>query len=427
MILKAIVVNILTFEAKLLVRRKRPTIIAITGSVGKTSTKDAIYAVLRRHCAARKSQKSFNSEIGVPLTVLGLSSAWSSPLLWVKNLAEGMLTALFAREYPKVLVLETGVDRPGDMGVLAGWLKPHIVVLTRLPDVPAHIEYFATPEAVIAEKMELVQALRPDGVLIYNNDDEQIRREIEHVRQASFGYSRYSPSHYTVSGDTILYDGSTPHGMEFTLTHFDESAPVTVSHSLGVQHAYNFAAATAVGAQFDIDLESAATALSEHRPPAGRMRLITGVTGTLIIDDTYNSSPVAAERALLTLKEIKHTKRKIAVLGDMLELGQYSVPEHERIGALVPECADMLITIGVRARKFAEGALEHGMSEKVILQYDDVDRAAQELRTLVKTGDVILVKASQSIRAEKVVQHLMDRPELAPELLVRQDPEWIKR
>lgn len=423
-VFKHVVVRILTLEATLLLKRKKPTIIAITGSVGKTSTKDAIYAAIKDHVSARKSQKSFNSEIGVPLSVLGLPNAWSNPLSWLKNLSEGLVTALFVGEYPEVLVLETGVDRPGDMKALTSWLKPDIVVLTRLPDVPVHVEYFSTPEEVIKEKFELVKALKPDGVLIYNNDDEKIRQIIEDVRQTAFGYSRYSPSHFTVTGDAILYDGSTPAGMEFEVTHFEEQVRVKVGHSLGVQHAYNYAAALAVAAQFEINLSDAAAALKNHVPPPGRMRLIAGAHGTLIIDDTYNSSPVASEQALHTLKEIKHAKRKIAVLGDMLELGQFSVQEHERIGAMIPKCADILITIGVRARKFAEAALEHGMSEKVILQYDDINRAATELRAMIDTGDVILVKASQSIRAERLVHHLMDRPELAEELLVRQDVAW---
>jgi UDP-N-acetylmuramyl pentapeptide synthase len=111
----------------------------------------------------------------------------------------------------------------------------------------------------------------------------------------------------------------------------------------------------------------------------------------------------------------------------MMELGQFSSSEHERIGALVPKCADMLLTLGVRSRKIAEGALEHGLSEKVIWQYDDVGRAGRELQNLLEPGDVVLVKASQSIRAEKVVEEIMAEPERAEQLLVRQDSSWKVR
>lgn len=425
--LKSIIVAILTFEAKILLKRRNPKIIAITGSVGKTSTKDAIFTVLKDRVHARKSQKSFNSEIGVPLSILGLGNAWNNPFGWMKNILDGFFIACFIRDYPEVLVLEAGVDRPGDMKKLATWLKPDVVVLTRLPDVPVHVEYFATPEEVVAEKMHLVHALKSDGVLVYNNDDEKIRHVMHEVRQQSFGYSRYSPSHFTASHDKVLYDGSTPAGLEFTLSHLDTEVTMLVRASLGVQHTYNYAAAAAVGALFDIDLHESAAALHEHVPPAGRMRLIRGANKTLIVDDTYNSSPVACERALQTLKELRNVHRKIAVLGDMMELGQFSVREHERMGELAATSADVLVTLGVRSRKIAEGALEHGMSEKVILQYDDIERAARELREIIEPGDILLIKASQSIRAEKVVAALMAQPEKAGELLVRQDTMWEKK
>lgn len=424
---KHVIVAILTAEAKVLLTRKKPKIIAITGSVGKTSTKDAIYSALKDSVHARKSQKSYNSELGVPLSVLGLENAWNSPIGWIKNIFDGAYIAFFAKDYPAVLVLEMGVDRPGDMKRLMAWARPDIVVLTRFPDVPVHVEYFETPEAVIDEKMQLVRALRPEGVIIYNNDDELVRRAAEDALQKSFGYSRYSPSHFTVTDDAILYENKVPVGMTCTLQHFDETIEFVIRGALGVQHAYGYAAALAVAAQLDISLATAAAGLEKHVPPRARMRLIPGQSDLVIIDDTYNSSPVAVEKALQTLKEVQTAGRRIVVLGDMLELGRYSVREHERIGEQVAGVADLLLTIGLRSRKIAEGALNQGMSEKNILQYDDVERAADELLRLVGPRDVVLVKASQSVRAEKVVKRLMAEPEKAPELLVRQEPMWLAR
>jgi len=426
-IFKNIVVAIITLEAKILLKRKKPMIIAITGSVGKTSAKDAIYTVLKDHVHARKSQKSYNSEIGVPLSVLGLKNGWNNPFLWAKNIFDGALTAFFDSEYPEVLVLEVGVDRPGDMKTLTQWMTPDIVVLTRLPDVPVHVEYFNAPEDVIAEKMHLVHALKEDGVLIYNNDDEKIRKELENVRHQSFGFSRYSPSHFTTSGDTVIYKNKKAVGVECVLEHIDEEVTFQVYGSLGVQHAYNYAAAIAVGTQFDIPLFEAAKALEVHTPPPGRMRIVEGVHSTLILDDTYNSSPVAAEQALQTVKNLEGVGKKIVVLGDMLELGKYSVREHERIGELVAESADILLTLGVRARKIAEGALENGMSEKNIFQYENIDKAGHELLQMLEPNDLILIKASQGMRAEKLVERIMAHPEQARELLCRQDRAWKEK
>ena len=126
------------------------------------------------------------------LTILGLHNAWNNPLLWLKNIVDGAAHALFARDYPEVLVLEMGVDRPGDMKILTQFARPDVVVLTRLPDTPSHVEFFASAEDVRQEKLELVRSLRPDGAFIYNNDDERIRSCVEEVRQPSFSYSRYS-------------------------------------------------------------------------------------------------------------------------------------------------------------------------------------------------------------------------------------------
>lgn len=397
-VLKKVVVAVLTFEAKVLLKRTKPTIIAVTGSVGKTSTKDAIFTVLKNHKRTRKSQKSFNSEIGVPLSILGLPNAWDNPFSWFKNFFDGFIIAFFSRDYPEVLVLECGVDRPGDMAALTSWLKPDIVVMTRLPEVPVHVEYFGTPEAVVAEKMELVRALKAEGVFIYNHDDMKLQAAALEVRQPAVGFGRYLPTHYQASADAIVYHNDEPVGSTFTLTHLERSVPIKVLGTIGLQNAYIVACAAAVAAQFGISLEQVAAAMLEHTSPAGRMRMIPGIKGTLIIDDTYNSSPVAVEAALTSLSEIRGAKRKIAVIGDMLELGQFSSREHERIGEQVASCADVLFTVGVRSRKIAETAVEFGLHEKFVFQHDDVDRAGRELQALIAPGDVILIKASQGIR-----------------------------
>ena len=426
-VFKKIVVAVLTFEAKVLLRRTKPFIIAITGSVGKTTTKDAIFTVLKNHKKTRKSQKSFNSEIGVPLSILGLPNAWGNPFLWLKNFFDGFIIAFFSRNYPEVLVLECGVDRPGDMAVLTKWLSPDIVVMTRLPDVPVHVEFFGTPEAVVAEKMELLKALKPNGVFIYNHDDVKLKDAVKEVRQSAVGFSRYLPTHFTASSDAIVYHNDEPVGSTFTLTHLQESVLIKVMGSIGMQNAYTFAAAAAVASQFDISLPQVAQSLLEHQSPPGRMRMIPGIKGTLIIDDTYNSSPVAVEAALTSLSEIRGAKRKIAVIGDMLELGQFSSRAHEKVGEQVPSCADVLFTLGVRARKIAETAVEFGLHEKNVFQHDDVVRAGRELQAFIKPGDVVLIKASQGIRAEKIVEEIMAHPEMASSLLVRQDSSWKVR
>lgn len=427
-ILKQVVVFIITLEARLLLMRRRPKIIAVTGSVGKTSVKDAIYHVIKERVHARKSDKSFNSEIGVPLSVLGLPNGWDDPFMWLQNIFDGALTALFPGKYPEYLVLEVGVDRPGDMKRITAWLKPSVVVLTRLPDVPVHVEFFDTPERVIEEKKILVDALKSDGVLVYNHDDEKVLQIAEGVRQKQIGYGRYAPTDVTVSGDAVTYADELPSGMECSVSYGEEEVAVHLHGVIGVQHAYTIGAATAVAILLGIPLAHVRDALQSYEPPRGRMRVLPGVKKTIIIDDSYNSSPVAAERAVQTLKEVHASGRKIAVLGDMLELGNYSIDAHKELGKQVANAGvDILITVGVRSRGIAEGALEGGMSEKNIFQYENAQRAGKELEILLEEGDVVLVKGSQGVRLERVVEEVMAHPEEAEKLLVRQDPVWKEK
>ena len=426
-VFKNIVVALLTAEAKVLLRRHQPYIIAVTGSVGKTSMKDAIYSVLKTAHSARKSQKSFNSDIGVPLTVIGLPNAWNSPLLWMKNLVDGFFIAFFSREYPKYLILETGVDRPGDMAKLTSWIKPDMVVLTRLPDVPVHVEYFSTPEAVIAEKMQLVAALKPEGIVVFNHDDENIEREMAGVRHQAIGYGRDLPTQFKASKDEVVYLDDVPAGIKFDLEYIDTKVSLRVDGAIGLPLVYTYSGAAAVGVLCGLTLEAAAAALRDHAPAPGRMRILSGIKGSVIIDDTYNASPTAVDQALMTLKELKYAKRKIVVLGDMLELGRFSADAHEKVGQQVADTADALFTLGIRSRKIAEGALENGLDEEYIFQHEDVIKAGKELQAYLKPGDVVLVKASQGIRAERVVEEVMAEPESAYELLVRQDEAWLNR
>ncbi|MBX2866918.1 UDP-N-acetylmuramoyl-tripeptide--D-alanyl-D-alanine ligase [Candidatus Kaiserbacteria bacterium] len=423
---KTAVTKILTAEAKLLLKKAQPTIVAITGSVAKTSTKDAIYTVLRTKHHARKSIQSYNSELGVPLAVLGLESGWQNPFVWLKNCVEGLLTALSPKDYPKILVLEIGVDRPGDMERLTSWIHPDVVVLTHLPDVPSHIEFFdSDPEAITKEKMKLVHALKPEGTLVYNQDDARVEKSAEDTLQKSIAYSRYSPSAFQGKGEEVQYADGRPVGTSFTLLHADKEEEITIKDSLGVQHVYNCAAAVAVGSLFDIDTKTAAEALSSGCvPPPGRMRLIRGEKETMIIDDTINASPLSMQNALRTLKQVTGVKRRIAVLGDMLELGRESAGAHQAVGKAVVESADMLFTIGIRARGIAEGALANGMSPKNILQYETTERAGRELEEMLEAGDIILIKGSQKMRMERIVEEVMAEPQNARELLVRQNPEW---
>lgn len=427
--LRAAVVAVLTWEAQLVLKRHKPKIIAVTGSAGKTSTKDAIFCVLSDGRFVRKSEKSYNSELGVPLTILGLESGWGSPWRWLMNVVKGFWVVVSPDLYPHWLVLEVGADRPGDIRRIARWLKPDVAVITSIPDVPVHVEYFSSPQSLANEKKRLAEHLKHDGILVINGDDLHTKQILaEHQSQAvSFGFEGQNAFVAVDSG--IQYENKKPVGMHFYCEHSGARLSVSLFGALGKPRVYSALAALAVAEAAGVPLEFAAEALKRWQPPPGRMRIIDGLKGSVIIDDTYNSSPAAAHSALDTLREIKGYKKRIAVLGDMLELGRFSKEAHIEVGKHVARAATELLTVGLRARTIAETALDNGLVESKVRQYEqgESQRAGKELEPELDKTTVVLVKGSQSMRMEKCVEEILAEPLRAPDYLVRQDADWKQR
>ncbi len=428
---KKIIVAILQFEARLVLKKYKPKIVAVTGSVGKTSTKDAIYTVLASSFFVRKSSRSLNSDMGVPLTILGCPNGWNNPLTWIKNIFEGIALIIFPNRYPTWLVLEVGTDRPGDIRDIAEWLKPDVVVVTKLSKTPVHVEFFDSPEALFEEKGYLVKALKRDGVLVLNGDDEDVLayKQVGNHKTILFGI--HNEAAVVGSNYHIVYESQegikAPTGITFKVDYAGNSIPVSIQGSVGRHLIYPILAGIAVGISQNINMVAMAEALSEHVPPPGRMRIMQGLKDTTIIDDSYNASPVAMYEALETLKELKTTGRKIAVLGDMMELGKYSTDEHKNTGKIATGICDILITVGVRSRFIAESALDNGLGDENIIQFEDSQKAGKQLEILLQKGDIVLVKGSQSVRMERVVEEVMAHPENKEVILVRQEPEWQVR
>lgn len=424
---RQVIVFLLTLEAKLVLRKHRPKIIAVTGSVGKTSAKDAIYTALSKSFFVRRSEKSFNGDIGVPLTVLGVRNGWSNVFQWIRNLIDGISLLILTTPYPKWLIVEVGADRPGDITKSLSWLKPDVVVATRFPEISVHVEFYASPEDVIKEELAPVGWLQSGGIFVFNEDDERAESAptASGVTRLSFGFGE--GANLKAENLRATSEDGMPSGISFDISYGNERATVSIPDVAGRSHVYSVLAGIAVALSVGVSLEEATGAFQKHETPSGRMRLIKGMRDSVIIDDTYNASPAAMEEALIALGDIPRTGRRIAVLADMLELGGFSVIEHNRIGALVAESADILVTVGVRTKGIAEGARSSGMAENMIIECERGSDASTELLSLIQSGDVILVKGSQSMRMERVVKSLMQEPEKAKDLLVRQDAEWSIR
>ncbi len=431
-ILKTIVVYFLTLEARAVLYVRRPKIVAVTGSVGKTSTKDALASVLAIQYRVGKSRKSMNGDVGVPLTILNLNNAWRNPFLWFWNLVIGFLKIFPIGTYPEWLVLEVGADQPGDLQKLFSWLFPDVVVATRFPAISVHVANYESPGHVIEEETIPIRFLRPEGLLIVNGDDEVARNLAKDFPGKTISYG-FAPGHDVVGDKTeIVYESEkkVPTGMALEISVSDQSVKFQVSGVLGIQALYPALASVALGRHLGISLSDMSTAFTFHHSPPGRMRILPGIKETTLIDDSYNSSPVAVEEALKTLLRLKEetSRRVIAALGDMRELGRFSDEEHRKAGLMVGKVADVLITVGIESRNIADGALSAHMDENRIYQFDDSREAGKFLESVMQAGDIILIKGSEAtIRMERAVKEVMAEPDRAEELLVRQESAWQKR
>ncbi len=431
--MKKILKKCLRFWTRQIIQKYQPRIIGVTGSVGKTTTKDAIFTVLATKYRTRKSIKNYNNEIGAPLTFIGAISPGKSFLSWLRVFFKAINLVLWRdSEYPEVIVVELGADRPGDIAYLVDFIPCDIGVLTNVGE--AHIEFFGKVENIIKEKSILIKSLKKNGVAILNIDDHTIAGLKENVRLRTmyYGFSDHASVHASdvvVSGQVFSTRGDVNdiRGFSFKLNYNGSTIPVSLPKVIGRHHVYAALAAAAVGIVFDMNLVEISESLKNFTPPPGRLNLIPGVKHTLILDDTYNSSPSAVRVALEVASEIVLDEgvEKFVVLGDMLELGSVTEPAHREIGTLVARFKfDHLITVGERSAHIARGAEEAGMSDESIFSFSTAEDAGKFVQQRIKEGDLILVKGSQGMRMEKVVKELMAEPLRAKELLVRQDESW---
>lgn len=423
-LIKPIIIQLLTWEAKLILARHKPFIIGVTGNLGKTSTKDAIFAVLKDHVHVRRSEKSLNSEFGVPLTVLGEKSGWNNPLAWLMILARGLSVA-FDRQYPTHLVLEIGADRPGDIKSISQWLKPDITVVTQFGQVPVHIEFFENRDAVVEEKGYLVSALKETGLFIFSADDHDAEKLLEKTAARKVGVGIEKPA--DIKANSVRTYGKPIEGTEADITIDGHEYHLVLPEVLGKSPVYSALPALAVARELNISLEVACAALRDGDKPRGRMRILPGMNGSIIIDDTYNASPKATEHGLKALSDVETSGRKIAVLGDMLELGEFTRDEHYKIGQIAAKSCHKLYTVGIRARVMAEGALDEKMHDENIQECDTSIDAGKDLVQVIQPGDVIYMKGSQGIRMERAVRMILAETHDPRHYLVRQEKQWQHR
>lgn len=347
-------------------------VVGITGSVGKSTAKELVWSVLRQRYRTLRSRGNYNNEIGLPLTLLELTD-----------------------EYERV-VLEMGMYALGEIRQLCDIARPVIGIVTNVG--PAHLQRLGSLERIAEAKAELVESLPADGVAVLNMDDERVRAMADRAAARVFFYG-LDPRADLWANDI---ESRGLEGVHFHLHYGEETIHLKVP-MLGRHIVHNVLAATAVGL---LEGESWEEIVAGLQDTSAHIRLVAtpGINGSIILDDTYNASPASSLAALNLLEELEG--RHIAVLGDMLELGDYEDVGHRKVGRRARDVADKLITVGSRARLIAEEALAVGMpAENVILAASNQE-AVEILRTLVQPGDIILVKGSRGMKMEEIVSAL---------------------
>lgn len=416
-LLRQIVLGMLTMLARVRLRRLRLFVVGVTGSVGKTTTKEAIFHVLKTRYQVFRSEKSYNTDFGLPLTILEQKSGFSSAGAWVKTMLGALWNGFIGGRHLQMMIAEMGVDKPGDMNQLLKVVRPQAAVMTCIAPVHLAQGQFQDLPDIFMEKRKLIDSLPEKGVAILNADDPYILGLRDHLQCRQIWYGTGEIADLRAMSIEHSWEG-----VSFTAHYGKDMAQVQVP-ILGSFQVYTVLPALAVALSQGFSLQEAAEALRDYRLPPGRMNPIEGMNETLIIDSSYNASPDAVKQALDLLQE--SAGRRIAVLGSMNELGDLSENKHAEVGRLVVGRADVLLTVGEAARLIFESALREGFPQDRAFHFGNAEEAAEFLQGVLEKNDTILVKGSQNrVRLERLVKKIMQHPERADELLARQGKEW---
>ena len=346
--------------------------VGITGNVGKTTTKEAVAAALGARHRVLRTRESYNNEIGVPLTFLGLEPSH------------------------EVAVIELGFYVPGEIADLCRLVRPRVGIITRIPETPVHYSRTPSVEAIAAGKAELIESLPPDGVALLTADDPRVRGLAPRTRARVVLYGEGEAA--DLRATDVLARGIEP--LRFTASYVGERAEVRLPLP-GRQGVSAALAALGAARELGVPLAEAATALGTMEQPPHRME-IRRAGDLTVIDDSYNASPAAVLAALAVLRDAGD--RRIAVIGDMLELGALSADAHEEVGHAAARSADVLVGVGELARTIVETARRDGLRETHAVA--DGGEALVVLKGLRRPGDVVLVKGSHSLALDRLADVL---------------------
>jgi len=345
-------------------------VIGITGSVGKTSTKEMIASVLSERFNVLKTLKNFNNEIGLPQTLLRI------------------------REEHEVAVIEMGINHFSEMSRLSDVARPDVVVMTNVG--PCHLENLNDLNGVLKAKSEVFEFMNPNGEIFLNGDDEPLSlvKDVNGHKPLFFGFNNTNDYYADAINETESFTTCTLH-------HNDWSLPVCINIP-GKHMIYHALTAAAIGRYYNLTDEEIASGIEKLQPVDGRNNRISANDIT-IVDDCYNANPISMKGAINTLSTVKG--RKVCILGDMFELGKDEELLHYDVGTFLSEKPiDLLITVGALAVNIAKGASKNNSLE--IISYKEKEALEKELPLLIKVGDTVLLKASHGMHFDTIVEQL---------------------
>ncbi len=358
-------------------------VVAVTGSTGKTTTKDLLREVLSQRWSVAATESNRNNELGVPLTILGAGAGCG------------------------VAVVEMAMRGPGQIAELCGIARPTAGLVTNVGQT--HMGLLGSEHAIAAAKGELVSCIPAEGRVFLNGDDAW-SQTLASSAQSPITYYGMSEAAEVRASDLSVDEEGHP---SFTLTALAGSAAVHMGIP-GRHNAYNAAAAAAVGLYLGLSLEQVASGLESATASVMRMEVFESAAGITVINDAYNASPTSMRAALRTLADMATEGRRVAVLGDMAELGSLTELAHFSLGEFVARLGiDLLVTAGERARRIAEGARAEGMGSAAVRPCATVEEASEVLDDVLASRDVVLIKASRVMGLERVVEGII-RPHVQP-------------
>ena len=357
--------------------------ICVTGSTGKTTTKELISSILSIKYPLLKTAGNYNNEIGISLTLFEL------------------------KEYHKILITEMGMRGLGEIKDLTNLVKPDLAVVTNIG--VSHIGLLGSKDKIFEAKSEILTSLNSNGIVVLNKDDSYYLKMQEMVKDKkiiSFGIKNTS--------DIMATDIKLKNGKEMNFNfkvgkYLEKRIKIPL---LGIHNVYNFLAASAVAYALGLDRNLIMRGLKSFEPIKMHMQLIDFYDDIKILNDSYNASPISVKSALLTFNQVAEKRRKIVVLGDMLELGKMTDFYHKQIGREIANSSiDILITLGDNGRIIAQSALENGMQGDCIFSFrkNSREKLSQKIASILKPMDFLLLKASREMEMEKVLRYLQEK------------------